>query len=71
MIIMFADAVVDESERVTESLSLAILQDYLKKQLVKKSQHPSTRALLYLESDRVPILDSQIADQKVTIKSAF
>ncbi len=71
MIIMFADAVVDESERVTESSSLAILHGYFINQPVKTSQHPSTRALLYLESDRVPILDSQIADQKLTIKSVF
>ena len=42
---MFADAVVDESERITESSSLAIL--YLVP--IRKSQHPSTRAVLYLD----------------------
>lgn len=52
---MFADAVFDQNqyftEVLTESSSLAI--SHLVP--VKKSQHPSTSGLLYLENDFVPI----------------
>lgn len=58
---MFADAVVDQNgyftEILTEWSSLAILHDYfLKNQPIRKSQHPSTSALLYLEMITVPIV---------------